>query len=541
MRDPAANNGRELARSPREPPSVNCRLEGDPTPMQVAKRYRDATPESDRLPAKKARLLSTNTQQLGTENETQTKKTTLQQPEPRRSKRSYASFLDDFADEALVHRRPELLCTFVSEWLESVESDREKHCRSDSHLHPSDEQPVARLRTRSAPVMVKARDIGGFTVPPTPSSTGPPSFRADLDDDRSRSSSSSTANVRNPRYRQNNLRFNCIHVRHATSPLPVTLSGHVDSLRAQRSSPGLSSDDLNQAMYRIDVLAEGCDEEQVVKLLDDTVFPDPEGDDTFGPATGLMSNSSTLMAQHLVPADGASPYRVTQPKPDRLYGYSERTVGGAFTQSQLLAQTMLHDRNPDYTTATSRGLRFPFLAIQFKAVGGTRGDLWVAANQCAAASSACLNAVHQLNISLQACQSTRRVDNLSYCIAVDNKLAELYISWREDSSNYYLQQVDTFVLSRPVEFQSFRTQVRNILDWGKDARLTQIGDALDVILEENRKNAAQAAKSRTSPPDDPAASAKRQKPSSRRNSKGSQSSQTQICATNPTLPEAEAG
>lgn len=76
-----------------------------------------------------------------------------------------------------------------------------------------------------------------------------------------------------------------------------------------------------------------------------------------------------------------------------------------------------------------------------------------------------------------------RVDNLSYCMAVDNNLAKLYISWREDNLSYYLQQIDTFVLSRPEEFKNFRKQVRNILDWGKDARLTQIGDALDIILE----------------------------------------------------------
>lgn len=97
-------------------------------------------------------------------------------------------------------------------------------------------------------------------------------------------------------------------------------------------------------------------------------------------------------------------------------------------------------------------------------------------------------------------KSRQRIDNLSYCMAVDNKLAELYISWKEaDGLSYYLQQVDTFVLSRPEELNNFRRQVRNILDWGKDARLTQIRDALDSILEENRKSASEASKSRPSP------------------------------------------
>ncbi|KAF2254788.1 hypothetical protein BU26DRAFT_379878, partial [Trematosphaeria pertusa] len=131
-----------------------------------------------------------------------------------------------------------------------------------------------------------------------------------------------------------------------------------------------------------------------------------------------------------------------------------------------------------------QGLRFPFFAIEFKAAGSTRGDLWVATNQCAGASSACLSAIDQLIASLR--EYTQRVDNLCYCIAVDNNTAQLYISWREDDLNYYLQQAEAFLLWSPEHFRNFRKQVRNILDWGKDARLQQIRDALDIILTENR-------------------------------------------------------
>ncbi len=74
-------------------------------------------------------------------------------------------------------------------------------------------------------------------------------------------------------------------------------------------------------------------------------------------------------------------------------GYSERTIGETFTQPHLLTQTMLHPQNPDYTTTASRSLRFPFIVIEFKAVGSTRDNLWVAADQYADATSTCLNAV----------------------------------------------------------------------------------------------------------------------------------------------------
>jgi len=142
------------------------------------------------------------------------------------------------------------------------------------------------------------------------------------------------------------------------------------------------------------------------------------------------------MSSHLIPNNPESQFRVTRPKPDLLYGYSGRLGDGAFTQPQFLAQEVLHPRNARFVEATTQGLRFPFLAIEVKAAGGTRGDLWVATNQCAGASSACLNATDQLNTLLPKHPSVQCVDNLSYCIAVDNNTAQLYISWKEDDLNY---------------------------------------------------------------------------------------------------------
>jgi hypothetical protein len=209
------------------------------------------------------------------------------------------------------------------------------------------------------------------------------------------------------------------------------------------------------------------------------VFP-KDYDATYGCRAGLESSKSSLMSSHLIPNNPESQFRVSGPKPDLLYGYSGALKDRAFTQPQLLAQEGLHSRNARFAEATTQGLRFPFFAIEFKAAGGTRGDLWVATNQCAGASSACLKAVDQLNTSLSK-HPSMCVDNLSYSIAVGNNTAQLYISWKEGDLNYYLQRVDAFLLSRPEDFKSFRKQVRNILDWGKDTRLTQIREALDTI------------------------------------------------------------
>lgn len=85
---------------------------------------------------------------------------------------------------------------------------------------------------------------------------------------------------------------------------------------------------------------------------------------------------------------------------------------------------------------------------------------------------------------------------------MDNNTAQLYISWKEADLNYYLQRVGAFLLSCPEHFKEFRKQVRNILDWGKDTRLTEIKDALDITLEENRKKVTEDTKARQPPSDD---------------------------------------
>ena len=339
------------------------------------------------------------------------------------------------------------------------------------------------------------QDADGFAAPPPATTTTPVSTRSRRSYQPSEGSPSSTGSVRHPSYRRNNLTSNNIHIRHDRTRLPDYLSSRVEELRVERDSPGLSAEQIDAYLDGLGTLAEGCTEVDVERFFEDTVFP-KSSDVTYGRPAGLESATSSLMSSHLIPNNPESPFRVSGPKPDLLYGYSGALNDRAFTQPQFLAQTSLHPQNARFAEATAQGLRFPFFAIEFKAAGGTQGDLWVATNQCAGASSACLKAVHQLNTSLPKHPSVQCVDNLSYCIAVDNNTAQLYISWKEDDLNYYLQRVDAFLLSSPEHFQNFRKQVRNILDWGKGTRLEQIKDALDVILEENRKGASEAAKSR---------------------------------------------
>lgn len=84
-----------------------------------------------------------------------------------------------------------------------------------------------------------------------------------------------------------------------------------------------------------------------------------------------------------------------------------------------------------------------------------------------------------------------------------------------------MANVKSFLLQDPGHFIEFRKHVPNIIDWGKDKRLKEIRDSLNTLLEETRKRASEAAKSRQPPSDGSATSrGKRHKSSSsRRNSR----------------------
>jgi len=86
---------------------------------------------------------------------------------------------------------------------------------------------------------------------------------------------------------QNNLNMNGIHVRDSRTRLPNHISSHVEVLRAERDfSPGLSSEQIDGYLDRLDTLASGCKEAHVEEFLNDSVFP-KDYDATYGRRTGL--------------------------------------------------------------------------------------------------------------------------------------------------------------------------------------------------------------------------------------------------------------
>ncbi len=89
----------------------------------------------------------------------------------------------------------------------------------------------------------------------------------------------------------------------------------------------------------------------------------------------------------------------------------------------------------------------PYLQSSSRLQQGAVGNLWVAANQCAGASAACVQAIHQFNTILGDVGCNGHVPDLCYSLAIDHSLAQLYVSWgAKDEGNLviHIQRVASF-------------------------------------------------------------------------------------------------
>lgn len=221
------------------------------------------------------------------------------------------------------------------------------------------------------------------------------------------------------------------------------------------------------------------------------------------------------MAKHTVPSSG-SKLKVSTPVPDMLHGYN-RHVAFPYQQAQLISMGT-------EMVANNQGLMYPFFVIEFKGDGPSgSGSLWVATNQCLGGSSSCVNIAERLSLQLRRCKSDkiRPIDSAAFSIAMSGTEARLHISWKQNELDYYMANVDSFLLQKPEDCIQFRKYTRNIIDWEKDKRLNEIRRSPDSLLEETRQRASEVAKSRLPPSDGSATSSgkKRRSSSSRKGSR----------------------
>ncbi|KAJ2906069.1 hypothetical protein MKZ38_003106 [Zalerion maritima] len=175
---------------------------------------------------------------------------------------------------------------------------------------------------------------------------------------------------------------------------------------------------------------------------------------------------------------------------------------------------------------------FPHSSSQAAGIGclcGHRFVFSVAHILCDSTPASCVNIAERLTHQLRNVKSDkiRPIGSAAFSIAMSGTEARLYVSRKHNELDYYMQEIDSFLLQKPKDCLEFRMYVRNIIDWGKDRRLKEIRDSLDALLEESRKRASEAAKSRQPPSNGSATTrGKRHKSSSRRNSRSDSQGQS---------------
>ncbi|KAL8366584.1 hypothetical protein RB595_010445 [Gaeumannomyces hyphopodioides] len=402
-------------------------LDWDVTPSQARKRRLGATTGTDPQPLKRTRP-------------TEAHKTTSYHPEPKAPPGRSASSLRDFAQ---LHHDSQ---AYVSEWLESLPEAR---CRSGSNFFHSaalTQEPTRPVSEMGKPASTGPQryrqDVGAGSVATsdlagTPPTTSEPSFGRSL--------------VADPSYRRT-LTVNKISLRKNRDPKPAFVTGIVDRVRQGRNSPGPSLDEIRQD-EGLQQLETNAVESDVEEYFRDHLFP------RLNPADTLQRTVRMPMFKRTVP-DSGSKQKVSTPKPDILYGYNqEQAFPQQDAQMNLMGIQMV---------ANSRGLTYPFFAIEFKGDGPSgAGGFGV----------------------------IRPVDTAAFSIAMNGTEARLFISWKHDDLHFYMAKVGAFLLQEPEQYREFRKHVLNIIDWGKTERLKQIQDSLDSLLEQGEQQASCAAKS----------------------------------------------
>jgi hypothetical protein len=291
--------------------------------------------------------------------------------------------------------------------------------------------------------------------------------------------------------------LNNIFHRKPNEQFPEHIADLVDHVSKDRDSPGPSPDQLRDDadLYGLE---DAAGEPEVEEYFKGNIFPKSE-------ASGALKRSDRQMiSKHQVPSTG-SKLRVSTPVPNMLYGYRHE----AFPQQQ----TQLISMGTQPIANTDR-LTYPFFVVEFKGEGGS---LWLATNQCLGGSASCVNIAERLNRQLQQYQGEAEpIDSATFSVAMSGTEARLYISWKHDELDFYIRKIKRFSLQEPEQYLEFRKYVRNIIDWGKDKRVKDIRDSLDFLLEEGRKRASTAAKSRQPPSEAStvSGSGKKPKPSS---------------------------
>ena len=179
-----------------------------------------------------------------------------------------------------------------------------------------------------------------------------------------------------------------------------------------------------------------------------------------------------------------NPLPLPRPKPDLAFGYSET----AFNHKQLMTLDLLvDDRFGQSYVVPDQKLRFPFLDIEFKSQA-KKGTHYVATNQVAGAGAIALNGNMEL---MQRGLGTKGFDYEEpqfFSVTMDHQLACVNVHWLRAPAeggqySFHVEGLSQHLLKDADGIRAITRAIKNILEYGADARLRTLCKAVDAYRE----------------------------------------------------------
>jgi hypothetical protein len=398
---------------------------------------------------------------------------------PSKTKRLFASTRDTVA------RKRRRLSDHPRRSRERSWSDDDTALLSDLPRFPREELHSVAGSSRLSEFL-KMDVAGAMAPPPPPSSSNKQRVRTPSQTDscsaRSNVSSRDAGDaIQSSTYRQGVLEPNGVKFRHERLTLPTAVGRQVAKFVRSEDFPctpmsSTDAQDLSDQLFEIDG-------EEEKKFLDALEHPGPlppyKWKDTQYKKAMHCTSGRTFHEEAMPRGPYLAFPKIVRPRPDYAYGYSSR----AFSPEQ---RSVL-ERSGIYHTAA--GLICPFLVVEGKSQACGL-NVWQASNQCAGAGSACVAAALTL-LGQQPDQAELGLegsDCVSYSLAVDTALAQLYVHWSDGPGQYSLQCVEQYLIRTPSDLIRLQTHLQNVMEWGMGARLEKVRRSVDEILGSSQDN-----------------------------------------------------
>lgn len=315
----------------------------------------------------------------------------------------------------------------------------------------------------------------------------------------SRKSEKSAASVTDTDYRQS-LRYRNIFIEREDPPPELMRRAQRITSRS-RTSPEIDDatiEELKKTSRRVQDDAE----DKIVKQFVPDIIPSMKKI----PDQRLEMNADQLWCNSvpapLKPSILTNPLPLPKPKPDLTFGYSE----AAFTDNQLGTIDLLVDDQFGQSHAVpDQKVRFPFLQIEFKSQA-KNGTHYIATNQAAGAGAIALNG------NLELMQRSFGLEKFDYeepryfSVTIDHQLACVNVHWlrapteKGGQHSFHVEGLSKHLLDDEKGIRAVSRAIKNILDYGADARLQTLCGALDAYRETVIRNRNAANASRERPP-----------------------------------------